>query len=304
MLATSNETRVMPAMTVRNRGAARADPIYALGHSDRELARLDAQERLVGPITRQFLQEAGIDAGMRVLDVGSGAGHVSFLAADLVGETGEVIGADNAPAAIAAARARAKEASRSNVEFREGNPTEMEFEQPFDAIVGRYVLMFQADHVAMLRKLARKLRPGGLIVFHEPDWGGACSLPPSPLYDRCHRWIIDTFLLLGIEPRMGVKLHEAFIAAELPAPTMRLMAIIRSGVGGSDWIDQIAELVRTLLPTMEQLKVARPSEVEIETLGKRIHREIEIGGGVIVGRSEIGGWSRVQVASADLNCVD
>jgi SAM-dependent methyltransferase len=169
----------------------------------------------------------------------------------------------------------------------------MAFERPFDAIVGRYVLMFQADPAAMLRTLARKLRPGGLMVFHEPDWEGAWSSPPSPIYDRCHEWIIDTFRLLGIEPRMGVKLHEAFIAAGLPAPSMRLVAIIGGGLGGSDWIDQIAELVRTLLPTMEQLGVANAAEVEIETLADRIRCEVVAGGGVIVGRSEIGAWSRV-----------
>ena len=62
------------------------NPLYALGHSDGELERLSVQSRFVEPITRQFLQEAGISTGMRVLDVGSGAGDVAFLAADLVGE--------------------------------------------------------------------------------------------------------------------------------------------------------------------------------------------------------------------------
>jgi predicted methyltransferase len=63
---------------------------YVLGHSDREFERLNAQARLVDPITRPFFREAGIVPGMRVLDVGSGAGDVAFLVADLVGETGEV----------------------------------------------------------------------------------------------------------------------------------------------------------------------------------------------------------------------
>jgi precorrin-6B methylase 2 len=76
------------------------NPVYALGHSDAELERLRVQSRYVEPITRQFFQEAGISAGMRVLDVGSGAGDVAFLTADLVGETGEVIGTDKATTAL------------------------------------------------------------------------------------------------------------------------------------------------------------------------------------------------------------
>ena len=72
---------------------------YALGHSDRELQRLNVQGRLIGPITRRFFTDAGIGEGMRVLDVGSGAGDVAFLAADLIGATGEVIGTDRSAAA-------------------------------------------------------------------------------------------------------------------------------------------------------------------------------------------------------------
>ena len=70
---------------------------YVLGHSDGELARLNAQARLIDPITRQFLRDAGIIPGMRVLDVGCGAGDVTFLAADLVGGAGEVVGEPRPP---------------------------------------------------------------------------------------------------------------------------------------------------------------------------------------------------------------
>ena len=70
---------------------------YILGHSAQELARLNAQARLVEPITRRFFQEAGIGAGMRVLDVGSGAGDVALLAAELVGSSGTVVGVDPLP---------------------------------------------------------------------------------------------------------------------------------------------------------------------------------------------------------------
>jgi 2-polyprenyl-3-methyl-5-hydroxy-6-metoxy-1,4-benzoquinol methylase len=277
----------------RNGDSVLANPDYVLGHADRELERLNAQERLVGPFTRQIFRDAGIVPGMRVLDIGSGAGDVAFLAADLVGHDGEVVGTDNAPAAVAAARARASERLLHNVEFREGDPAEMVFERPFDAVVGRYVLTFQVDPAAMLRKLAGHLRWGGVVVFHEPDWAGAQSFPPSPTYDRCNQWIVKTFRSLGIETRMGVKLHETFIAAGLPAPSMRLNAIIGGEKGGSEWMHQIAELVSTLLPAMEQLGVTTAAEVDIETLADRLHGDLAAGGGIIVGRSEIGAWSRV-----------
>jgi ubiquinone/menaquinone biosynthesis C-methylase UbiE len=61
---------------------------YALGHSSHELDRLTFQGAVFAPYTRQLLTEAGVTAGMRVLDVGSGCGDVSFLAADLVSSHG------------------------------------------------------------------------------------------------------------------------------------------------------------------------------------------------------------------------
>src|SRR5215813_3901270 len=103
-------------------------PAYELGHSRRELERLNTQARLVDPITRHFFREAGIASGMRVLDIGSGVGHVSSLAAELVGEGGEVVGVDRSPVAVAAAQAWAKAQPLPNVSFIEGDVIEITFE--------------------------------------------------------------------------------------------------------------------------------------------------------------------------------
>ena len=55
------------------------NPDYVLGHSERELSRLRAQARFLESATRAFMHEAGLLPGMRVLDVGSGAGDVAFV---------------------------------------------------------------------------------------------------------------------------------------------------------------------------------------------------------------------------------
>ena len=272
---------------------AQVDPVerYVLGHSARELKRLAVQARLVDPITRRFLCAAGITSGMRVLDVGSGAGDVAFLTADLVGETGEVIGVDRSAAALAIARERAS--SFHNVSFREGDPANMSFEKPFDAVVGRYVLMFQRDPATMLRRVAAHVRPGGVVVFHEPDWDSARSFPPVPTYDRCCRWIVETLRLSGADSRMGIKLHSTFVTAGLPTPSLRLESIIGSGDGSSDQVHFKTDLACTLVTEMERLGVATALEVDAETLAERALREVAACNGVVVGRSEIGAWSRV-----------
>ena len=266
---------------------------YVLGHSDRELDRLNKQAHLVDPITRRFLCAAGIVPGMRILDVGSGAGDVAFLAADLVGARGEVVGTDRSPAALVTARQRADARSLRNVIFREGDPAEMTFDRPFDAVIGRYVLMFQSEPAAMLRRLATHARRGGLIFFHEPDLDGARSSPPAPTYDRCCQWIRETIRMSGAEIRMGTRLFSTFIAAGLPAPSMQLETLVAGAANNANPLHLVADLAGTLAGEMERLGVATAAEVGLETLAQRMISEAAASASVIQGRFEVGAWSRV-----------
>src|ERR1700761_2238664 len=82
---------------------------YVLGHADPEVQRLLLQGRLYDDYTEHAFRLARLRPGMRVLDIGSGPGDVSFIAARLVGPTGSVQGVDAAPEMIDLARARAAE---------------------------------------------------------------------------------------------------------------------------------------------------------------------------------------------------
>jgi len=239
------------------------------------------------------LVEAGIETGMRVLDVGSGVGDVALLAAELVGTAGEVIGADRASTPLTVAAERARERSFTNVRFLEGDPSEMSFDGPFDAVVGRYVLMYQADPAAVVRRLVGRLRPGGVVMFHEPYRDGVRSFPPVPTYDRGWQLVDDTFHGTGADPIMGIKLHAVFVAAGLPAPTMRMESVIAGGADCADHIHFEVDPVRTLLPQMERLGLATAAQIDIDTYADRVHDELLTTGGVIVGRSEVGAWARV-----------
>ena len=283
----------MGAPQDRTRRRAGGRPAYALGHSERELQRLSVQARLVGPITRRFFTEAGIGEGMRVLDVGSGAGDVAFLAAELVGETGEVLGTDRSGAALAVARERARAMSVGRVTFQEGDPTEMVFERPFDAVIGRYVLMFQADPAASLVKLAAHVRPGGIVVFHEPYRDNVRSYPPVAAYDHGWELVDETLRRSGADPLMGIKLHSTFLAAGLPAPKMRMESVIAGGATSLDQIHFEMDLVRTLASEMERLGIATGDDFDAETLAERVFASVSASDSVIVGRSEVAAWARL-----------
>jgi SAM-dependent methyltransferase len=265
---------------------------YALGHSAQELDRLSRQAEAFGPFTRALFQQAGIAPGSRVLDVGSGSGDVAFLAAEIVGPAGDVIGVDLAPAAVERANARAQSRGAANVRFLEGNPAEMTFAQPFDAIVGRLVLMYCPDPVDMLRKLARHLRPGGLIAFQEFDLANARSLPPAPAFEHALGWIRRTLATSGARLQLGLELYPLFVAAGLPGPSMRMDSMVG---GGPDFTayDVVADVVRSLLPAMEKFGIVTPAEVDVASLAERMRDEVVAGKGVVLSPALIGAWSRV-----------
>jgi ubiquinone/menaquinone biosynthesis C-methylase UbiE len=265
--------------------------VYVFGHSENELQRLIEQSRFFGGLTEQVFLGAGLASGMRVLDVGCGAGDVSFLAAKHVGASGRVLGMDKSSASVAVARERAEAAKLQNVTFIEGDVTDLSLEHSFDAVVGRLVLMYLPDPVAALRRIATHVRTDGLIVFHEMDATGFRSLPYSPLFEKCAGWINETCRRGGIETQMGLKLHQAFVSAGLPAPQMILGARIEGGPNSPAY-EYVVQTVRSLLPMMEQLGVAKAEEVQIETLAQRMRDEVTSGGGVIVIPPLVGAWAR------------
>ena len=267
-------------------------PIYSLGHADRELERLSIQGRLAQPITRRLFVEAGIGPGMRVLDVGSGVGDVAFIVSDLVGPAGEVVGTDRVETPLSMARKRAKDLGLENVTFLVGDPTEIILDQPFDAVVGRYVLMYQADPPAWLRDVSANLRPGGVVAFHEPYRDGLRSFPPVPSYDRAWQLVDDTLRATGADPSLGIRLHAVFTAAGLPSPSMRMETLIGGGDHGEDRLRYEIDIVGVLLPEAQRLGIATADEANAETLLERARAEMTISGSVILCRCEVGAWTR------------
>ena len=268
--------------------SADRDAAYVLGHSSRELERLQSQARLVNPFTRRVFEEAGLQRGMRVLDVGSGVGDVAFLVADLVGPTGQVVGFDRSRVPLELARSRAAERSLENVSFVEGEPEAVAQESPFDAAVGRYVLQYQYDPAAMLRSVAAQVRPGGLVVLHELDWEGVRSSPAVPTYDRCCRLCREA-IASSAEIHMGGKLFSTFLEAGLPAPALLLEAL----AGVADPMRLIAELAESMAPTLERLGLAQAAELDADELFNAMLSEAEATGSFVVTYAQFGAWARV-----------
>ena len=267
---------------------------YPLGDTANELNRLSAQASFCDPFTWLVFQSAGLASGMRVLDVGSGSGEVAFLAARMVGPEGGVVGTDRSLPALDKARERARELGLKNVCFLEGDPAEMQFDRPFDAVVGRSVLMYYRDPANTLKKLARTVRKGGIMAFQEIDCGSARAVPQLPLYDQQNQWVSKALTMAGTDLNMGAKLYATFLAAGLPPPSMRVDTPI---VGAYDpralnACQVLGEVLRSLNSVTEKFGVTTACGLDVDNFASRLFLELQAGGGVMIWNSIIGAWAR------------
>jgi arsenite methyltransferase len=103
-----------------------------------------------------------LQPGERVLDLGSGAGTDSLIAAQMVGEEGRVTGIDMTPAMLAKARAAAAAMGLSNVDFVEGEAERLPFpDESIDVVISNGVIDLIPDKDAVFTELHRVLVPGG-----------------------------------------------------------------------------------------------------------------------------------------------
>jgi len=269
---------------------------YALGYTSAEQERLIRQAAIIAPITERLFREAGIGPGQRVLDLGSGMGDVAMLVAQLVGPLGEVVGVERDTNSIARARARVSEAGLHNVSFLNNDVNDIVSDQPFDAAVGRFILMFLPDPVSVLRSAVDLVRPGGVVAFQEPSWAPMLALGAGlPLWSRTRHLIHETLLRSGANREMGLALYRVFQEAGLPAPKKHLEMPLGSD---TDFIRLTSDLLCSLRPLAEQHKVSLKELGELDTLPERICAEVVAANTVVSLIAVVSAWSR-KSATAD-----
>lgn len=263
---------------------------YALGYTTSEQDRLIRQAARIEPILERLFREAGIGPGQRVLDLGSGVGDVSMLAARLVGPSGEVVGFERDASSIAVARKRVAEAGFRNVTFVQTDASEISSDKPFDAAVGRFILMFLPDPKAVLGNLARLVRPGGVLAFQEPSWLPFLAMAsPLPLWSRVVSSVHETFRRAGVCVEMGPELYRMFQEIGLPAPKI----FVETPVGSdADFTRVIPEVLGSLRPLAAQHGVDLDPVGDFATLSARVQAEIEAAKAFVTWMALVNAWVR------------
>jgi ubiquinone/menaquinone biosynthesis C-methylase UbiE len=263
---------------------------YALGYTNLEHERLIRQAARIAPYTERLFREAGIGPGQRVLDLGSGVGDVSMLLARIVGPSGEIVGIERDAYSIARASARVAESGLRNISFIQADVNQIASERPFDAAVGRFILMFLPDPASVLRSLTQLVRPGGILAFQECSWVPFLAFAARfPLLSKLLSALHETFLRAGVNPEMGLALYQIFQQVGLPAPAMHMETLL-----GSDpnLTSLICDLLTSMRPLIEQHGVSLEALGHLDTLSNRIQAEVVASNTVVSFVPLVGVWAR------------
>jgi ubiquinone/menaquinone biosynthesis C-methylase UbiE len=172
--------------------------------------------RAVWPGTERLLLAAGLTSGMDCLDVGCGAGDVSLALARFVGASGSVKGIDQDDIKVQFAREDAERERLGNVGFRTLNVEQLEDDAEYDMVYARFLLTHLRDPAAVLRRMVRAARPGGVVVVEDIDHSGVFSHPRSPAFEQFVSLYNRVVRSRGADPEIGPRLPALFREVGLP----------------------------------------------------------------------------------------
>ncbi len=231
------------------------------------------QARLFEPLTERLFREAEIGDGMRVLDLGCGMGDVAMIAARLVGPSGRVVAVDRDDIVLAHARRRAKGAGFENIVFLHSDVADLPPSEPFDAAIGRFILAFVPDPVAVLKALYALVRSSGVLAFQEVSLANTLAQTTHlPLHNEVWRLIYDTLARGGARTNNELSLYRDFQAAGLPPPMLRNELLL----GDTPEIrSYLVDLLSAMWPRVGEHAMARERLGDFSTLAARLDAELD-----------------------------
>jgi SAM-dependent methyltransferase len=231
-------------------------------------------------------------SGERALDIGCGFGDTSQQIAELVGETGSVLGVDVAPRFIDAARTEAEQAGVGNLDFAIRDVEVTQFDDRFDYAFARFGTMFFANPVAAMRNVREALVPGGalcMVVWRrklDNDWLHRAEKVVEEFVEEPEESDEPTcgpgpFSMANADTTSDILLNAGFVDVELRRCDIPIKI-------GRD-LDHAVEMVTALGPAGEVIRLAgaeaeriRP---QIESALREALAEFESPEGVVAGAS-------------------
>ena len=196
---------------------------YLMAGQSAELERLQLQSRVWEPAGERLLARIGEGAGWSVIDAGCGVLGWLRVLSRWVGPLGRVVGIDNQPAMLEAARAFVENEGLANVELVEDDLFASRVEPAsFDLVHARFQLAPIGRFKEQMSAYRNLLKPGGLLVVEDPEMASWRFNPDAPAAQRLISLIEQAFAAGGGDFNVGRRLPEllgegAAVAAEVVA---------------------------------------------------------------------------------------
>ena len=245
---------------------------YFLGYRQAEQERLQRQAQELEQEARWLLDQIGLPAGARAVEIGCGPRGCLDLLTERVGSTGEVVGVERSDEAVQLAREFIVENNLANVRVlhtdarRTGLPR-----GEFDLATARLVLVNIPHPEEVVAEMAALVRPGGVVALHEVDWiANACD-PPLPAWDRLNNLMIAFATKNGNDLHIGRRLPRMLREAGLT--DVRVKPLIHVPPLGHARRMLLLDLVENLRERVLSQKLIGEAELDESMASVRHHLE-------------------------------
>lgn len=262
---------------------------YMLGYRQQEQERLQAQASQLAHESAWLFDQLGDLTGARVVEIGCGPLGCLELLSERVGESGQVIGIERSPDAVAMARELFASRQLKNVDVRELDARSTGLPRgSFDLVTSRLVLVNIPDPMEVVTEAMALARPGGWVAFHEADYMSHVCDPSIDAWDSLVALLVRYSELNGIDPFIGRKVPRLLREAGLTEIEVNpIVHVYPPGHGRRaillDFAENLSE--RILAQGLAQ-------EVELSALKKALGQHLDDPGTLVVSHVFFQVWGR------------
>jgi ubiquinone/menaquinone biosynthesis C-methylase UbiE len=204
---------------------------YVLRGGEQGAERLRLLAAVTWPTTQALLLRVGLRQGLHCLDVGCGNGAVALKMAEVVGDTGRVVGVDADRRCLEVARHEANR-TKSTVEFKDASVSELGELSSFDLAYARFLLTHLPDPNQALEQMTHAVKPEGTVVVEDIQFTGHFCYPACPAFERYVELYQEVVVRKGGDPNIGPRLPNMFLDAGLDDVEFEVIQpVFRKGLG-------------------------------------------------------------------------